>query len=177
MTFSHGNFGFNFGKIFLILKSLKDHDFFFSKNTPKWPNEKIKKKNFSLSSIQSCPRLLGEHVQKVCKSWPHGLLDYNVWSGKESFFLSCMVGAAKFDHLRNKILNYANLNLSTISMHIMLGTCVPNLRSKGWMEHTQMHLGLKKGTKIFHCTSNSWGIFIFELDQNPNSWSEGGTLL
>jgi hypothetical protein len=29
----------------------------------------------------------------------------------------------------------------------MLGTYVPNLRGRGWMEHTQMHLALKKGTK------------------------------
>jgi hypothetical protein len=33
-------------------------------------------------------------------------------------------------------------------MHIMLGICVPNLRGRGWVEHTQMHLVLKKGTKI-----------------------------
>jgi hypothetical protein len=57
-------------------------------------------------------------------------------------------------------LNYVNLMLSTISMHIMLGTCVPNFRCRGWVEHTQMHLALKKGTKIFHYTSNSWGILL-----------------
>jgi hypothetical protein len=28
-------------------------------------------------------------------------------------------------------LNYANLMLSTISMHIMLGICVPNFRRRG----------------------------------------------
>jgi hypothetical protein len=32
-------------------------------------------------------------------------------------------------------------------MHIMLGTCVPNLRGRGGVEHTQMYLALKKGTK------------------------------
>jgi hypothetical protein len=29
------------------------------------------------------------------------------------------------------LLNYAILGLCTISMHIMLGTCVPNLRGRG----------------------------------------------
>jgi hypothetical protein len=52
-------------------------------------------------------------------------------------------------------LNYTNLMLFTISMHIMLGTCVPNFRRRGLVEHTQMHLALKKGTKLFHYRSNS----------------------
>jgi hypothetical protein len=30
-----------------------------------------------------------------------------------------------------KILNYATLSFCTISMHIMLNTCVPNLRGRG----------------------------------------------
>jgi hypothetical protein len=30
-----------------------------------------------------------------------------------------------------KNLNYAILKFCTISMHIMLGTCVPNLRGRG----------------------------------------------
>jgi hypothetical protein len=58
-----------------------------------------------------------------------------------------------------------------MSMHIMLGTYVPNLRSTRWMEHTQMLLVLKKGTKISHSTSNSWGIFsefTFSLVKNSN---------
>jgi hypothetical protein len=40
------------------------------------------------------------------------------------------------------------------------------------MEHSQMHLALKKGTILFHYTSNSWGIFgefIFLLNKNPSS--------
>jgi hypothetical protein len=53
-----------------------------------------------------------------------------------------------------KFLNYANLRFCTIVMHIMLSTCVPNLRGRGWVEH--MHLALKKGTIFFHNTSNSW---------------------
>jgi hypothetical protein len=54
----------------------------------------------------------------------------------------------------------------------MLGTCVPNLR----VEHTQMHLALKKGTKTFRYTSNSCGIFSafsFLLDWNSNGGYEG----
>jgi hypothetical protein len=57
-------------------------------------------------------------------------------------------------------------------MHIMLGTCILNLRGRGWVEHTQMHLGLKNGIKIVHYTSNSWGIFgefTISLFKNPNS--------
>jgi hypothetical protein len=37
----------------------------------------------------------------------------------------------------------------------MLGTCIPNLRGRESVEHTQMHLVLKKGTKYFHNTNNS----------------------
>jgi hypothetical protein len=37
-------------------------------------------------------------------------------------------------------------------MHIMLGTCVPNLRGRNILKCT---LALKKGIKIFHYTSNS----------------------
>jgi hypothetical protein len=33
-------------------------------------------------------------------------------------------------------------------MHIMLGSCIPNLRGTEWVEHTQMHLSLRKDTKI-----------------------------
>jgi hypothetical protein len=58
----------------------------------------------------------------------------------------------------------------------MLSTCVPNLRGRSWVEHTQMHLVLKKGTKNFHYTNNSWGIlndFTFSWNKNPNSGYEG----
>jgi hypothetical protein len=54
-----------------------------------------------------------------------------------------------------KIFNYATLSFCTIVMHIMLGTCAPNLRGRKWVEHTQMHPALKKGTKNFHNTSKS----------------------
>jgi hypothetical protein len=44
------------------------------------------------------------------------------------------------------------------------------------VEHTQMHLALKKGTKLFYYTSHSSGIFkefTFSLDKNPNCGYEG----
>jgi hypothetical protein len=53
--------------------------------------------------------------------------------------------------------------LCTIVMHIMLGTCVPNLRGRGWVEHTQIYPALKKDTKNFHYTSNSCGILVISL--------------
>jgi hypothetical protein len=58
----------------------------------------------------------------------------------------------------------------------MLGTCVPNLRGRWWVEHTQMHPALKKGTKNFHNTSRSWGIFSdlnFSWNENSNGRYEG----
>jgi hypothetical protein len=58
----------------------------------------------------------------------------------------------------------------------MLGTCVPNFRGKWWMEHTQMHPALKKGTNNFHNTSKPCGIFSdlnFSWNKNPNGRYEG----
>jgi hypothetical protein len=75
-----------------------------------------------------------------------------------------------------KDLNYTTLSFCTISMHIMLGTCIPNLRGRGWVEHTQMHHALKKGTQIFHYTSNyggSFSEFTFLWNKNPNGGYEG----
>jgi hypothetical protein len=38
------------------------------------------------------------------------------------------------------------------------------------VEHTQMHLAMKKGTIFFHYTSNSGGIFSgFTFSRNKNS--------
>jgi hypothetical protein len=48
------------------------------------------------------------------------------------------------------------------------------------VEHTQMHLALKKGTKKFHYTNNSWGIFSeFPIlaYEKPNSRYEGPGVL
>ena len=62
----------------------------------------------------------------------------------------------------------------------MLDTCLPSLRGIGWMEHTQMHPALKKGTKNFHCTSNSCGIlsdFTISWNYNSNGGHEGPGVL
>jgi hypothetical protein len=96
------------------------------------------------------------------------------------FFHCAQQGQQSLTALCAKILNYATLSFCTISMHIMLGTFVPNLRGRGWVEHTQMHLVLKKGTKNFHYTSKSWGIFCeftFTLDKNSNCGYEGPGVL
>ena len=62
----------------------------------------------------------------------------------------------------------------------MLGTSIPNLKGRSWVEHTQMHLALKKGTKKFHYTNNFWGIFsdfMFLWNKNPNGGYEGPNVL
>jgi hypothetical protein len=51
-----------------------------------------------------------------------------------------------------KNFNYAILGFCTIVMHIMLGTCVPNLSGRRWVEHTQIHPALKRGTKKISIT-------------------------
>jgi hypothetical protein len=106
--------------------------------------------------------------KKFLRSCPHESLDYNIWSQKKRFFpytqqeqQSLIAFGAKF------------------SMHIMLGSCVPNLRRRGWVEHTQMHLAIEERyTNLFiSYTSNSWGTFsefTFALDKNPNDGYEGG---
>jgi hypothetical protein len=79
-----------------------------------------------------------------------------------------------------KLLNQTTFSFCTISMHIMLDSCVSNLRCWGWMEHTQMYLALNKGTKHFHYTSNFWGIFsefAILLDKNSNGGYEGPSIL
>jgi hypothetical protein len=99
--------------------------------------------------------------KKFQKSWPHGLWDYNVWRGKKSFFACARQGQQTLTARGAKFLNYATLSFCTIAMHIMLGTCVPNLRGRRWVEHTQMHPTLKKGTKHFHNTSKYCQFFFY----------------
>jgi hypothetical protein len=99
---------------------------------------------------------------------------------KNKIFPCARQGQQSLTAFGAKYLNYATLSFCTISMHIMLGTRVPNLRDREWVEHTQMHLALKKGTKIFYYTSNSWGIFsefTILVDKNPNSGYEGPSAL
>jgi hypothetical protein len=100
--------------------------------------------------------------KKFQKSWPHRLWDYNVWSRKKSFFACARQGQQTLTACGAKSLNYATLSFYTIVMRIMLGTCVPNHRGRWWVEHTQIHPALKKGTKNFHNTSKSWGIFFMK---------------
>jgi hypothetical protein len=71
---------------------------------------------------------------------------YNVWSGKKSFLSFCLAGTTEFDRPLCKNFELHNFGiLHHVNAH--------------HVEHTQMHLVLKKGTKNFHYTSNSWGIF------------------
>jgi hypothetical protein len=79
---------------------------------------------------------------------------------KEKFFSTVPVRDSRpLTACGAKIFNYATLRFCTIIMHIMLGTSVPNLRGRSWVEHTQIHPALKRGTKHFHNTSKSCGIF------------------
>jgi hypothetical protein len=64
------------------------------------------------------------------------------------FFPCARQGQQSLTSFCAKILIYATLSFCTISMHIMLGTYVPKLWGRGWVEHTQMHLTLKKDTQI-----------------------------
>jgi hypothetical protein len=95
---------------------------------------------------------------------------------RKVFFACAQQGQQTLTTRGTKILNYATLSFFTIVMHIMSGTCVPNLRGGWWMEQTQMHPAVKKDTKKFHNTSKSWGIFSdlnFSWNQNPNGKYEG----
>jgi hypothetical protein len=61
----------------------------------------------------------------------------------------------------------------------MLGGCLPNLKDREIVQHTQMYLVIKKGTNFFQCTSNFWGSFsefTISLNKNPNNGYEGGVL-
>jgi hypothetical protein len=86
--------------------------------------------------------------KKFQKIWPHGLWDYNVWNGKNFFFHCARQGQQTLTAHGAKFFNYAILGIWAVIMHIMLGTCVPNLIGRWWVEHTQMYPTLKKGTKI-----------------------------
>jgi hypothetical protein len=97
---------------------------FFLKKDPKTtisssqsPNEK--KKNFyALSTIGSCPKLLGEHIQKVLHKLTARIVDYNVWSKKKSFSPSCPAGTTKFDSLWGKIVELRKLGaLHNLNAH------------------------------------------------------------
>jgi hypothetical protein len=95
---------------------------------------------------------------------------------RKVFFPCAQKGLQTLTARGTKNLNYATLSFFTIVMHIMLGACVPNLRGRWWVEHTQMHPALKKGTNNFHNTNNSCGIFSdlnFSWNKNLNGRYEG----
>jgi hypothetical protein len=82
---------------------------------------------FALSTIGSCPRQLGELVQKVdhtdCE-----IITFEV--ERKVFFYCAQQGQQPLTTFGAKNFNYAILGFCTIIMHIMLGTCVPNLRGR-----------------------------------------------
>ena len=80
---------------------------------------------------------------------------------KEMFFLLCSARQQTLTTRGAHFFNYRTLRFCTIIMHIMLevGSCVPNLRGRRCVKHTQIHPPLKRGTKKFHYTSNCCGIF------------------
>jgi hypothetical protein len=67
---------------------------------------------------------------------------------RKAFSLCAQQGHQSLTAFGEFFLNYAILGFCTISTHIMLGTSVPNLRGRRRVEHTQMHIVLKKGTKL-----------------------------
>jgi hypothetical protein len=50
---------------------------------------------------------------------------------RKVFFPCAQQGQQTLTAFCAKVLNYETLNFCTILMHIMLGTCVPNLRGRG----------------------------------------------
>jgi ABC-type multidrug transport system permease subunit len=50
---------------------------------------------------------------------------------RKVLFLCARQGQQGLNAFGETFLNYANLMLFTISMHIILGTCVPNFRCRG----------------------------------------------
>jgi hypothetical protein len=124
---------------------------FFLKNHPKtaifgWtsPNE-FKISFFALSIIGSCPKLLGEHVQKI---WPHELWDNCVWSGKQNSFPLCPVGSAGFYRLWGHFFEPCKLH----SLHHLNAYYVRYLYTKFYTEGMKWTYSnaraLMKGTKF-----------------------------
>ena len=72
---------------------------------------------------------------------------------------------------------FSTMGFCTIIMHIMFGTCVLNLRGRWWVEHTQMHPVLKKGTKYFHYISNFHYTYNISNKKNHYNWRNFNGLL
>jgi hypothetical protein len=49
---------------------------------------------------------------------------------KKSFFPMCPTRQQSLTAFGAKFLNFANVRFCTISVHIILGTCMPNLRGR-----------------------------------------------
>jgi hypothetical protein len=110
--------------------------------------------------------------KKFQKSWPHKLWDYNIWSGKKSFFPLYPTWTIDFDRLWYKKIQLRNSGVLHHCNAHHIRYLLPNLRSRWWVEHTQVHLILKKGTKKFHNTSNSYGIFGEFTFSQEFQWSK-----
>jgi hypothetical protein len=86
---------------------------------------------FGILTIGSCPRLLGEHVQKSFKKVDHTDCEIVTFKVERNIFLLVLdMDKQTLTAHGAKILNYATLSFCTIVMHIMLDTCVPNLRGR-----------------------------------------------
>jgi hypothetical protein len=98
---------------------------------------------FGILTVGSCTRLLQRTCAKKFKKVYHTDCEIITFEVERKVFFTCpRQGQHTLTARGAKFLNYATLSFCTIVMHIMLGTCVPNLRGRWWMEHTQMH----------HCT-------------------------
>jgi hypothetical protein len=109
----------------------------FSPKTPQICHFELKKSKwiflyfFALSTVGSCPILLGKHVQKVSKKVDHTGCEIITFEVERKVIFSCARRGQQSFAFGAKVLNYTNLSFCTISMHIMLSTCVPNLRGEG----------------------------------------------
>jgi hypothetical protein len=107
---------------------------FFSKKCSNLPflaqEAKMKQKYFfGILTVGSCLRLLGEYVEKVLKKVEHTDCEIITFEVERKVFFACArQGQQTLTACGAKILNYATLSFCIIIMHIMLGTCVPNLR-------------------------------------------------
>jgi hypothetical protein len=86
---------------------------------------------FGILTVGSCTRLLGKHVQKISKKVDCPDCEIMTFEVERNvFFAYAEQGQQTLSACGAKILNYATLSFWTILMHIMLGTCVPNLRGR-----------------------------------------------
>jgi hypothetical protein len=70
-------------------------------------------------------------VQKVSKKVDHTGCEIITFEVERKVIFSCARRGQQSFAFGAKVLNYTNLSFCTISMHIMLSTCVPNLRGEG----------------------------------------------